>query len=298
MKNSLIEWCHHTVNFWWGCVFKRYRNGDVREECVHCYALMLSKIFSKGKATWGTEGKRWFRVEKAIREFSALDASARKRGVRERVFVNSMSDTFEDRPDLITPRGLLLAGAEMATNLDVLLLTKRPENVCQMVPREWLANWPSHVWIGTTAGTQKAYNESVPELLKIPAKIRFLSMEPLVEDVWMDWVQLGCRQWVSTEQIHWVICGGESGPKARPMHPAWAKSLRNQSKAAGVPFLFKQWGEWFPVPDVESAIARGVPEKIITYFPELKMHFARVGKKVAGRELDGVEHNEFPEVQS
>lgn len=84
MKNTAIEWAHHTVNFWWGCVFARLADGSVRQECVNCYALMLSKLFSRGKATWGAEGNRMLRVDKASAELVKLDASARKRGVRER----------------------------------------------------------------------------------------------------------------------------------------------------------------------------------------------------------------------
>ena len=312
MKNSAIEWCHDTVNFWWGCSFARYLDGSVREECEHCYALTLSKIFSRGRATWGQNGKRWIRAEKAYVELARLDQYARERGERRRVFINSMSDTFEDfRQELREARGLLFLACEKVTNLDILLLTKRPGNVLQMVPCQWLTKWPAHVWIGTTAGTQKAADENVPALLRIPARVRFLSMEPLLGPVNLDF---GHPKWRTAESyhayIHWVIVGGESGHGARPMHPDWARSLRDQCAAAGVAFFFKQWGEWFPGSSDGDEFTlddrHGEPEvgdrkfKVHAFPAEADGTFqemGRIGKAAAGRVLDGVEHTAVPEVR-
>lgn len=301
MKNSAIEWCHDTVNFWWGCSFARYLDDSVREECEHCYALSLSKIFSRGRATWGPNGKRWIRASAAYDELLTLDQFARKRGEWRRVFINSMSDTFEDfREELREARGLLFLACEQVTNLDILLLTKRPGNVLQMVPCQWLTKWPAHVFIGTTAGTQKAADENVPALLRIPARVRFLSMEPLLGEVDISFALpvpdegMGKDLVADGENIHWVIVGGESGHKARPMHPTWARSLRDQCKAAGVPFFFKQWGEWYPAFANDYAVdAASVRETL--EIDGAVIH--RIGKKVAGRLLDGVEHNAFPEVR-
>lgn len=288
MKNSKIEWTDHTVNFWWGCAFAHYLTGKTREECEHCYALMLSRLFSKGKATWGPQGARWLRENKAMAEINKLDASAARRGVRERVFINSMSDTFEDRRDLDGARTLLWLAAHAVTNLDLLLLTKRPQNVTRMVPAHWMAgHWPAHVWIGCTAGTQQAADESIPHLLRIPAKVRFLSCEPLLgpvnflsDNLLSSWPEGGIKS-----ALHWIIAGGESGPKARPMHPAWTRSLRDQCKAAGVAFHFKQWGEWAPAHDATASREYKFSDG------ERVFHF---GKSAAGRLLDGREHNEFP----
>ena len=293
--NSKIEWCHHTVNFWWGCVFATLRDGSISEECKHCYALLLSKLFSRGKATWGAQGNRWIRHEAAVKEILKLDADAARRGVRERVFVNSMSDTFEGRDDLNGARVALFSIAEKVTNLNLLLLTKRPQNVCGMVPPAWLVAWPAHVWIGTTAGTQASADERVPELLKIPAKVRFLSCEPLLDGI-------NLRGWLGSRRfgnpIHWIICGGESGAGARPMHPGWARSLRDQCADAGVPFFFKQWGEWYPFEEnvqpgdgVESFTVDGGP-KATQIMGSVAV--ARVGKAAAGRLLDDVDHSAFP----
>lgn len=298
MNNTKIEWAHHTVNFWWGCTFAVLIDGTIREECRHCYALLLSKLFGRGRATWGARGKRWLRHGKAADELVKLDQAARKRGVRERVFVNSMSDTFEDRADLNEAREWLFRTAATVTNLDVLLLTKRPANVTRMVPKSWLVNWPAHVWIGATAGTQAAADEMIPELVLVPAHVRFLSCEPLFEAVDLGLAGICPKQWGQGfrpvgECIHWVICGGESGAGARPMNPAWARSLRDQCVAANVAFFFKQWGEYVDnanlPPDAEySENVKFIP------MPGLADGDAmwRVGKKTAGRLLDGREWNE------
>jgi len=236
-RTTKIAWCHHTVNFWWGCEKES-------PACAHCYAEGIAKRFARGRATWGKDGLRWIRTDAAVKELKRLDKSARKRGVRERVFINSMSDTFEDRSDLHAPRNMLFVVAEKLTNLDLILLTKRPENVVPMlekIRKHWIADklplFP-HVWIGATVENQEMADKRVPELLRIPANVLFLSIEPMLESVNLKetngyWGGIG---------ISWVICGGESGVKARPLHPEWARSLRDQCKSAGVPFFMKQMG--------------------------------------------------------
>jgi protein gp37 len=299
MKNTLIEWAHHTVNFWWGCVFARFKDGTVRDECIHCYAKMMAALFSRGKATWGADGNRWVRHEAARRELYKLDKAAHAAGVRERIFINSMSDTFEDRRDLDEARGFLWDACKFVTNLDILLLTKRPENITRMVPPDWLTNWPAHVWVGTTVGSQKAADENIPALLSVPAKIRFLSCEPMIGPV-------NLNEWLCSDTpwkpfpdlvsftdkhgdeyfrrgIHWVICGGESGGSARPMDPMWVHQLRIQCASAGVAFFFKQWGEWAP----------GF-SNVLKCVEVSGCFMSRTGKKVAGRHLDGKLYDEVP----
>ena len=128
--------------------------------------------------------------------------------------------------------------------------------------------WPVNAWAGTTIENQEWADRRIPALLQVPAPVRFLSCEPLLGALTLD-----------LTGIHWVIAGGESGPGARPSHPDWFRSLRDQCAAAGVPFHFKQWGEFAPVGD-----GRGV-------------NVARVGKAAAGRLLDGIEHNDYPKVK-
>ena len=148
---------------------------------------------------------------------------------------------------------------------------------------------------------QAEFDRDIGKLDQTPAAVRFLSVEPMLgpivdRDGWL-W-GTGSRN-----GIDWVICGGESGPKARPMHPDWARSLRDQCAAAGVPFLFKQWGEWLPVeaPSSEECFAEDGSDRqlegriTVTRMAE-HQDMARIGKKSAGRLLDGVTHDGFPEV--
>jgi protein gp37 len=214
-------------------------------------------------------------------------------------------------------------------NLEWLLLTKRPENFWYRVRLAaiehyartgddafyiWLQEWriegkaPHNVWIGATVEDQERANERIPHLLKIPAKVRFLSCEPLLGPVEFSDVthRADCVSRLgkpALEGIHWVICGGESGPKARPMHPDWARSLRDQCVAAGVPFFFKQWGEWLAVSqsdddDPDTSPGSRKESKFVCAHEDTGTGECvfRVGKKAAGRLLDGREWNEFPAV--
>lgn len=200
---------------------------------------------------------------------------------------------------------------EETPNLDWQLVTKRPENVMRMVPEHWRKAFPSNVWMGTTCEDQDRADERIPQLLEIPARVRFLSCEPLLGPVKIDHIRKGDDQWFPMQHLHWVIAGGESGPGARPMHPEWARSLRDQCQTAGVPFLFKQWGEYLPgeqTPESGTGYRRcdnGQP-----YFTTGKPHrenfgthpdrfsgpliALKLGKKAAGRHLDGRTWDEFP----
>lgn len=311
MSHSLrtkIEWANYSLNFWWGCT-------KVSPACERCYAEVISKIFSKGRATWGRSGARWLQWEGATQKLWKIVRAAKREGVRPRVFVNSMSDTFEENALLDVTRCMALTAMEEVKSVDFLLLTKRPENIRAMVPPGWLREWPAHIWIGTTVENQTAADERIPHLLAVPASVRFLSCEPLLGAVHFSDVtrrsdavaQLGKK---ALTGVHWVIVGGESGGGARPMHPDWARSLRDQCAAAGVPFFFKQWGEWAPgeCVDVKGTLKcasfGGQYWDYCSQTENQSQHchaddapdMFRVGKKVAGRLLDGVQHNAFPEV--
>lgn len=208
-------------------------------------------------------------------------------------------------------RNQLFTLIEATPNLDWLLLTKRPENVLRMVPAHWRTQFPANVWMGTSVENQAMADKRIPELLKVPAPVRFLSCEPLLGPVEFAEEWLGSEAWrdasIGNDWINWVIAGGESGPGARPMHPAWATSLQQQCEAAAVPFLFKQWGNWFPrsqwefnphivLPD-DSNISDG-QEKLTQnqdrlYYLENEF-FHNIGKLKAGRLLHGHEHNGYP----
>jgi protein gp37 len=222
-KDSDIQWCHHTFNPWWGCV-------RVSPGCEHCYAEAFDKRV--GRADWGVKAPRRFFGEKHWAEPLKWDRAAAAAGDRHRVFCASMSDVFEARLDLAKERLRLWDLIHATTNLDWLLLTKRPENLMLMLP--WGQGgepWPN-VWVGTTVEDERRAQERIPILRAVPAVVRFLSMEPLLE----------LPTSLDLTGIHWVIAGGESGHRARHFDLAWARSLRDRCKAAGAAFFFKQAG--------------------------------------------------------
>lgn len=192
---------------------------------------------------------------------------------------------------------------------------------------QWLAgNPPRNVWLGATICNQDEADRDIPKLLATPAAVRFVSAEPLLGPVDLSRIQyevIGPSGSVhyrrpltdtkllneakatpgySAASLDWVVVGGESGPKARPMHPHWARDLRDQCAAAGVPFLFKQWGEWGTIPGNGAHYPAGIAPDgswvgAEDRFTEDCALMYRIGKKAAGRLLDGVEYNRFPEVR-
>jgi protein gp37 len=147
-----------------------------------------------------------------------------------------------------------------------------------------------NVWLGTSCEDQETANTRIPLLLDTPAAVRFVSAEPL----------LGPISYIQAQMLDWIIVGGESGPHARPMHPDWARGIRDQCILGGAKFFMKQWGEWIDQDVRTSAIGRkpnaGHDHELPpTPIDELGPHMWRVGKKEAGRLLDGREWNEFPE---
>ena len=171
-----------------------------------------------------------------------------------------------------------------------------------------------NVWLGTSVENQEAADNRIPHLLETPAAVRFLSCEPLLGPVDLEpylWEEAG-PEWagknLAEPGIDWVIVGGESGLGARPMRLDWARDLRDQSAAADVPFFFKQWGEWFDRDQWEYNPELALPDDEVAYNGLLSSRLTRiergteravmhrVGKKAAGRLLDGVEHSAFPPV--
>ena len=341
MKNTAIEWCDHTFNPWVGCT-------KVSPACDHCYAERSAPARVKragGVETWGPNGQR-VRTSKAYwREPLKWNAEAERTGTRPRVFCASLADVFDNavppewRADLFD----LIADTR---NLDWLLLTKRVGNVMKManevadMPRlgshtgHLLAHqWrngrpPKNVWLGATVVNQEEADRDITKLLAVPAAKRFLSIEPLLgqlnlTDVPMPGSGHGHHEFSpiitgnslkradpSSPKIDWVIVGGESGPGARPMHPDWVRSLRDQCTSAGVKFFFKQWGAWRPPKEGEEystamGRAQSVPAFIIALTGTVHCFenhpttdggsaMLRVGKKSAGRLLDGREWDEVP----
>lgn len=223
-----IAWCDATFNPWWGCE-------KVSPACTHCYAEELSNRFHS-PGLWGKDAPRKIASEKSWNEPLRWNRKAEEAGVRRRVFCASMSDVFEDRRDLDAPRKRLWGLIAKTPSLDWLLLTKRPEHVPELMPLLWGRGgyeFPPNIWIGTTVENQEQAEKRIPELLKVPARVRFLSCEPLLWPVFLDSLLTG---------ISWVIIGGESGRSARPMRLDWARSLVAQCRAAGVAPFMKQLG--------------------------------------------------------
>ncbi|QYJ00795.1 phage Gp37/Gp68 family protein [Thalassovita mediterranea] len=299
-----IEWADDTFNPWIGCT-------KISDACDFCYAEDWSKRY--GRAQWGnhprqrTGASTWAQPRKWNRE-------AKEAGKPRFVFCASLADVFDNQVPTEW-RDDLWALIRECDSLVWLLLTKRPQNIAKMLPANWGEGWP-HVWLGTTVEHQEAANRNIPELLWAPGNRskRFLSCEPLLGPIDLseididghrsiyplDWT-CDCEdedgEWMpDIPPISWVIAGGESGPNARPSKPDWFRSLRDQCAAAGVPFLFKQWGEWIDWDhaidldglDVLKARTRGDGG-------ETSIQYLRAGKSKAGRVLDGVTHDGRPQ---
>jgi protein gp37 len=199
-----------------------------------------------------------------------------------------MSDVFEDRRDLDGKRERLWALIEQTPQLDWLLLTKRPQNVARLAP--YGDHWPANIWLGATAENQKWLDKRMTYLSALPARILFLSCEPLLGALdfsqWIARAKLGeCRM------VDWVIAGGESGHHARPMHPEWLTSLRDQCVDAEIKFHFKQYGNWR---EVSPRNVNGYETKTIFLSNGQRILIANMGKKAAGRKLQGQTWDQFP----
>lgn len=306
-ENSAISWTDHTFNPWWGCT-------KVSQGCKNCYADREATRY--GHSVFGPKASRRFFGDKHWEQPFKWQRDAEREGKRLRVFCASMSDVFEG-PETCTEedaerqdRARLKLFCEVipkTPNLDWLILTKRPENVCKMLnlngPEDWLID---NIWIGTSCEDEHVLYR-VDELRKIPARIRFLSLEPLIGPIGN----------LDLRGIHWVIVGGESGPAARPMHPDWARSLRDQCQDAKVAFHFKQWGEWLPGHHFTDELRELDPNPEASRFECAERDgdgfstgfmlaqditdpdaMFKVGKRRAGRLLDGREWNEWPDTEA
>ncbi|MCP1289861.1 phage Gp37/Gp68 family protein [Chromobacterium sp. S0633] len=287
-ENSKIEWTHHTFNPWWGCA-------KVSPACDNCYAERDANRFTPNSELWGALASRREFGDKHWNAPLAWNRKAQAEGVRHRVFSASMADVFDkNAPDGARERLFELIKA--TPHLDWLLLTKRIGNATKMLPADWGDGYPN-VWLGISVVNQEEADRDTPKLLNTPAALRWLSMEPLLGQV--DLAQAGALWSDMNGQIidaaarglrgiDWVVVGGESGPNARPMLPEWARALRDQCAAAGAPFLFKQWGEWAPY---DRSRTEGT---VLTTPFSLDHPMQRIGKKLAGRLLDGVQYDGYP----
>lgn len=366
-----IEWADATWNPIRGC-------SRVSEACRYCYAEDQAARIIKSDRERGVpegtgaydgllaKGGQW---NGKIRVVPELFTQPLRWNKPRRIFVNSMSDLFhEGVPESVIDT--IFAVMALATKHEFQVLTKRPERMRAYLAtpgREGLvkgaawemlghlpkqdssgmkAPWPlPNVWIGVSVEDQASANERIPQLLKTPAAVRWLSMEPLLGAIDLErieepsgdtfnatygWHERGTADRV--RGIDWVVVGGESGPEARPMHPDWASALRDQCARGGVPFLFKQWGEWIPICEMsEAQMAKVYKSRVKADSPEDQaaldelhgrkctvdhgvlqvsgemlspvaadayqpgaMTVYKVGKHAAGRLLGGAQHDGYP----
>lgn len=334
---SKIEWTDKTINPAVGC-------SPVSAACDHCYAArMATRLAGNPKAA-----QRYVGVVRdgawtgQVNLFPEVMKQSLRRKVPTRFFVGSMTDLFHPSVPLHF-LDKVFAYMCLAPQHTFQILTKRPGRMREYLLGMFMtAGWKrrlqmqlppelqrsqewrdcrsplGNVWLGVTVEDQATADARIPELLKTPAAVRFISVEPMLGPVDLSAVRYCADPVLGMKWgLDWVICGGETGPGARPMHPDWARLLRDQCAASGVPFFFKQWGEFRPKKkaspvedtrkfrdgDVYAVESDGRHEEWI-YDPEVfpwsedMWWMDRIGKKKAGRILDGQEWNEFPEVRN
>ena len=276
-RSSKIEWTQMTWNPWQGC-------HKLSAGCKNCYMFREKKRYGQDPDVVVRSKPNTFNLPLRIKE-------------AQLVFACSWSDFFIKEADQWRKEAWEII--RQTPHLAYQILTKRIEHAAEQLPWGDGDPWPN-VHLGVSCEDQKALDERVPFLLQTPAAVRWVSLEPLLGPVILDDVGGGGHTSLTTEIDHpedtrldWVIVGGESGPGARPMHPDWVRSIRDQCQSAAVPFLFKQWGAW--APDCLCDTKRPHPT-IDRPDGKLGVMF-RCGKKAAGRELDGRTWDQFPEVK-
>lgn len=315
MSQTKIEWATHVWNPVTGC-------SPVSEGCRNCYARHMAQRL-RGRCGYPEDDP--FRV---TLHPDKLEEPLRWKKPRW-VFVCSMGDLFHPEvPTNFQERvWRIMLGADAEKHI-FLLLTKRPERMLKEIKHVYARIFgdyemehhrvPDNIWLGVTAENQQAADERIPVLLQTPAAVRFVSCEPLLGHIDLSAFKpfdgecfcqddpKGCKPRLTPNcpvtAIDWIICGGETGPGARPMHPDWVRSLRDQAVVAGVPFFFKSWGEYITSYEAgerseeRCQYKRTIGEcwvKSAYTFPDGQV-MVRVGKKAAGRLLDGREWNEVP----
>jgi len=331
-----IEWADATLNAINGCSL-------ASPGCTNCYAMRLAGTRMQHHPTRAglartVNGKPVWTGEVRLHEPALLQALRWKSP--RRIFWNAHGDTFHEAvPDEWIDK--LFAVCALTPQHTHMILTKRSERMRKYLSRHRWHKWAAigraldakrwrnlppimggdctpvpNVWLGVSVEDQARADERIPDLLATPAAVRFISAEPLLGPVDL------CRAYATKDEhgtylhdgpilgLDWVIAGGESGPGSRPMHPDWARSLRDQCLAAGVAFHFKQWGEWHPA-DADDHPADCTADNITAFRADQITRYShwdaaywsgrpgeqgmcRVGKKAAGRQLDGREWNELP----
>jgi len=301
MSKSKIEWTDAVWNPVTGCT-------KISVGCQNCYAERMSKRLA-GRCGYPKDEP--FKVTLHPEKINEPWKWKKPR----RIFVNSMSDLFHDD---VPFEFIKLVWATMVTSRQhiYMILTKRPKRMLEFF--EWMeeqefkveTTWPC-VWLGVSVENQATADERIPLLLQTPAVVKFISAEPLLGPVSLAGFDgQTYRPWLDSVawevDIDWIIVGGESGPGARPMHPDWVRILRDQCQASGTKFFFKQWGEWNQVGECgnesddgkyyrDNNVQRINHNGGMGYHGAGAIYMKRVGKKQAGRELEGRTWDELPE---
>jgi protein gp37 len=255
-----IEWTNETWNLITGC-------SHASEGCQNCYAEKMHKRLNAMGLNKYAHDFNTIRFHE-----SELDKDFGKKP--KMIFVNSMSDTFHKNIDDLTIDSILHACAERSQHI-FQILTKRAERLSDFY-------YPKNVWLGVTVEKAK-YKKRINFLKQTNAKVKFLSCEPLLEDLGE----------LDLKGIDWVICGGESGRNARPCNPLWVWEIQQQCQKQCVPFFFKQWGEYQPYYVLNKTQEVGTSE---VNNSNLEVHYKRTGKKESGALLFGKEYKEFPKI--
>lgn len=273
---SKIEWTEKTVNTITGCT-------QLSEGCQNCYAKRMHKrLTAMGQEKY----KMPFNTVVCHNPLTELSKVVTKN--TNMVFVNSMSDTFhKDVSDAYIYS--LLQAISMYKHCNFQVLTKRAERITNFV-------YPDNVWLGVTVENSK-HKDRIDYLRKTNAKIKFLSCEPLLEDLGE----------LDLTGIDWVIVGGESGNNARPCKAEWVRNILIQCKENNIPFFFKQWGEWVSGPQIDWNLIKDkyknnlhkVGDSYCLLNVEVKTDFGyKLGKKYTGCLLDGLKYKEYPKLES
>lgn len=270
-----IEWTDVTWNPVTGC-------DKVSQGCKNCYA---EKMHARLMHIAPHKYKKPFLGNIELHYNELLTPYKWKKS--KRIFVNSMSDLFhKDVPFYFIDAVFKTIDENRQHTFQI--LTKRPKRALQYFVDRKLTYFPN-VWIGTSVEDQETANERIPFLTRIPAKVRFLSCEPLLGPI--DLNDVGKNE-CNPGNIHWVIAGGESGNNARAMHPQWVRMLRDACKNGNVPFFFKQWGTWVDSKNLPISItpfSNGVKARIFN-----GLVIWNYGKSKSGNFLDGLQHLNFP----
>jgi protein gp37 len=278
-EKTNIAWSNATWNPWHGCA-------KVSAGCKNCYMFREKKQYGQDPTL----------VVRSKTKFSdPLRWVARGKAPRY-CFTCSWSDFFIEQADPWRAEAWDII--QQTPEITYQILTKRPERISMGLPDDWREGYPN-VWLGVSVENREAKHR-IETLREIPAALRFLSLEPLLQ-------HLGD---IDLSGVGWLIAGGESGPGARPMHPGWARSLRDQCLERGLPFFFKQWGEWTPGENVDRTsgtvqTATWTDGRTRWLFNNENLarndghrddepNLYRIGTKAAGATLDGREWHEFP----